>query len=85
MALLRMLYLARQNIRRRLFRTLVIIISVGLAAGLLFSTTILMQGVRDSVRIGTDRLGADLLVVPQGAATEAENVLLLGEPTTFYM
>jgi putative ABC transport system permease protein len=85
LARLGIIRLAKQNIRHRLFRTFVIIISVGLAAGLIFSTTILMQGVRDSVRIGTDRLGADLLVVPQGAATEAENVLLLGEPTTFYM
>lgn len=81
----RILYLAKQNIRRRFFRSSVIIISVGFAVALLFSTTILMQGVTDSVNIGTDRLGADLLVVPQGTATDAENVLLLGEPTTFYM
>ncbi len=80
-----MLYLAKQNIRRRFFRTSVIIISVGFAVALLFSTTILMQGVNDSVNIGTNRLGADLLVVPKGTATDAENILLLGEPTTFYM
>ncbi len=79
------IYLARNNIRRRLFRTMIIIISVAIAASLLLSTTILLQGVRDSVRIGTDKLGADLLVVPQGASTEMENALLLGEPTTFYM
>ncbi len=80
-----MFYLARRNVRRRLFRTFMVVASVCFASALLFSTSVLTQGVRDSLRIGVDRLGADLLVVPQGASTEAENILLLGEPKAFYM
>ncbi|MCL4436395.1 MAG: FtsX-like permease family protein [Thaumarchaeota archaeon] len=81
----RLFFIARRNIQRKLFRTLVLVVSVGIATALLFSTSILTQGVRQGVKIGSDRLGADLLVVPQGTTSEAERLLLMGTPTTFYM
>ncbi|MCL4435894.1 MAG: FtsX-like permease family protein [Thaumarchaeota archaeon] len=80
-----LLFIARRNIQRRLFRTLVLVISVGIATALLFSTSLLTQGVQEGVKLGSDRLGADILVVPQGTTSEAEGLLLMGSPTAFYM
>ncbi len=37
------------------------------------------------MKIGTYRLGADVLVVPEKYAAEARSALLAGEPTSFYM
>jgi putative ABC transport system permease protein len=85
MATFSILYLARKNFKRRLFRTFVTIISVSLAVALFFTSSLIIQGVNESLRIGVDRMGADILVVPQGAASEVEDILLLGKPTTFYM
>jgi len=85
MATFSILYLAKKNIKRRFFRTFVTIISVSLAVALFFTGSLLIQGVNESLRIGVDRMGADILVVPQGAASEVEDILLLGKPTTFYM
>lgn len=79
------LYLARKNIRRRFFSTFVTIVSVSLAVALFFTSSLLIQGVNESLRISVDRMGADILVVPQGTASEIEDIFLLGKPTAFYM
>jgi putative ABC transport system permease protein len=79
------LFIARRNIQRRLFRTAVLIAAVATAIAMLFSASLLTQGVQEGVKLGADRLGADILVVPQGTGSEAEDLLLMGTPTTFYM
>jgi len=61
-----LLYLAAQNLRRKPFRSFVTIAIVGLAAGTLFSATLLIGSVDRSLEVGMERLGADLLVVPEG-------------------
>jgi putative ABC transport system permease protein len=40
---------------------------------------------QNALKIGTYRLGADILVVPEKNAAEARSALLSGEPATFYM
>ena len=37
------------------------------------------------LRVFQIRLGADLMVVPEGYETQVKDVLLLGEPNYFYM
>ncbi len=61
-------YLARQNIQRRRFRTIVTCIAMITIIGTLFATQIFVQGVAHAVEVGTDRLGADLIVMPLGSA-----------------
>lgn len=79
------LYLAAQNLRRKPFRSFVTIAIVGLAAGTLFSATLLIGSVHQSLEVGMERLGADLLVVPEGSAESGETALITGTPTSFYM
>jgi putative ABC transport system permease protein len=40
---------------------------------------------KNALKIGTYRLGADVLVVPEKYASDARSALLAGEPTSFYM
>lgn len=80
-----LLYLAAQNLRRKPFRSFVTIAIVGLAAGTLFSATLLIGSVQRSLEVGMERLGADILVVPEGSRESGEAALITGAPTSFYM
>jgi putative ABC transport system permease protein len=82
---LSMLGIAQKNLRRKLFRSLAITLSVTVVAATLFAVTTIMDSVELSLKRGTQRLGADIMVVPADAETDAKAVLLAGQPTTFYM
>ena len=49
-------------------------------AAFLMSTTLLAKSIRHSLQVGTQRLGADIVVVPAGNEIEAQTALLLGKP-----
>ena len=78
-------YLATQNIRRRRFRTIITSIAMIAIIGTLFATQIFVQGVAHAVEVGTERLGADMIVVPIGSGRSAETYLLTGQTSSFYM
>jgi len=78
-------YLAKKNLGRKLVRTVSIILSVAVVAGTLFSATMVIYSVKQSIRVGTERLGADVIVVPAEAETKARSALITGEPSTYYM
>lgn len=81
--------LARQNIKRRIFRNLMVLITVGLAVGTLFTASMLLRGVETGIREGVNSLGADLVVMPQTVegnvkailTGEAESMIFGGEET----
>jgi len=77
--------LATRNLRRRFIRTFILLLIVAVVTGTLFGATIFISGMRNALRIGTYRLGADILVVPEKNESQAKTALLTGEPTTFYM
>lgn len=78
-------YLSRQNLRRRLFRSLVTVVAIAIVTATLFPTTILGEGVSASLSQGTARLGADLMVAPPGYTQKLAASLISGEPSTFVM
>ena len=82
---LSLFYLANRNIRRKLFRTVSIVLSVAAVAGTLFAATMVIYSVKRSIGVGTERLGADVLVVPASAEIKAREALVTGEPGTYYM
>ncbi len=51
----------------------------------LFSATLFLKSIHNALMIGTYRLGADILVVPESAKDKAQAALLAGEPTQFLM
>jgi putative ABC transport system permease protein len=73
--------LALQNLGRRKARTLLLIAAVALGSGVVFTGAILMQSIQRSMEAGFTRLGADLMVVPEGALTNITASLLVVEPS----
>jgi putative ABC transport system permease protein len=79
------LYLALKNIRRKLFRSMALVLSVALVSGLLFAGAISMKGVLTSISLGAKKLGADLMVVPEGSEEKVRTTLIAGKPSPVYM
>ena len=77
--------LAVSNLRRKLIRTVLLLLVAALGSGTLLSATVFIFGMQNALKIGTYRLGADVLVVPTANEEEARTALLAGKPTSFYM
>jgi putative ABC transport system permease protein len=60
------------------FRSWVIGACAFLIAGFVLATVLIVRGAEDSLHLALDRLGADIIVVPQGAKTRVEGALLMG-------
>jgi putative ABC transport system permease protein len=82
---IRIYHLAVRNLRRKLIRTILLLLIVAVVTGTLLSASIFISGMKNALRIGTYRLGADVLVVPEKNESQAKAALLAGEPTSFYM
>ena len=80
-----MLKLAVKIIRGSSFRSLAIFLAVAGVAGFLLATTLIIAGAQYSLDSGLKRLGADILIVPQGTETKVETALLMGRPTNVWM
>ncbi|HXY61698.1 MAG TPA: FtsX-like permease family protein [Nitrospirota bacterium] len=78
-------YVALRNLKRKLTRTWLLFAIVAVVSCTLFSATLFLRSINNALRIGTYRLGADILVVPESAETKAKSALLSGEPTHFLM
>ena len=76
-----LLSLALQNLGRRKARTLLLIAAVALGSGVVFTGATLMQSIDRSMVVGFTRMGADMMVVPEGALTNITAALLTVEPT----
>ncbi len=77
--------LATRNLKRKFIRTLILLLIVAVVTGTLLGATIFISGMQNALKIGTYRLGADILVVPEKYESQAKAALLSGEPTSFYM
>jgi putative ABC transport system permease protein len=76
-----LLSLALQNLGRRKARSLLLIAAVALGSGVVFTGAVLMQSIDRSMAVGFTRLGADMMVVPEGALTNITASLLVVEPS----
>ena len=73
--------LALQNLGRRKARSLLLMAAVAIGTGVIFTGAALMRSIDVSMALGLTRLGADLIVVPDGALTNITAALLTVEPT----
>ncbi|MDR2108550.1 MAG: hypothetical protein LBP28_03705, partial [Coriobacteriales bacterium] len=73
-----------QNLTRRPFRAACLISIVALLAFILFGGSILSSSLENGLSSMKSRLGADIMVVPEGYESGAENILIKGEPQYFY-
>jgi len=75
-------YLVRQSISGRAYRSALIASFILVLAAFLMSTTILSKSIGHSLKVGMERLGADIVVVPAGKEKETQAALLLGKPVS---
>jgi len=80
-----LLGLALGNIRDNAFRSCLVLLCAALVVGFVLSTTMISLGARRDVEESEALLGADLVVVSQGANTQAETALYMGAPEGAYM
>lgn len=73
--------LALQNLGRRKARSLLLIAAVAIGSGVVFTGATLMRSIDTSMSVGFSRMGADMLVMPEGALTNITAALLTVEPT----
>lgn len=76
--------LLERNVRNRPWRNLAAVVAFAIIAGTLFSAQYLASGAQQSLDNGIDRMGADIMVVPQEYSAAGESVLLTGQPTSFF-
>ncbi len=76
---------ALKNLKRKTFRTGVLVFAIALLVSLLIFAISFTVSVASSLKKSADRLGADLVVVPVGARGFAEEFLLESKNTSFYM
>ena len=75
-------YLVGQSISGRAYRSGLIVSFILVLAAFLMSTTLLAISIGHSLQVGTERLGADIVVVPAGKEMETQRALLLGKPVS---
>jgi len=73
--------LALQNLGRRKARSLLLIAAVAIGSGVVFTGATLMRSIDTSMALGFSRMGADMMVMPDGALTNITAALLTVEPT----
>ena len=77
--------LAIKNLQRSPFRTFSMASLVALCSAVLFGSFLLASSLRNGISGMKERIGADLMIVPNGYEQTLESVLLSGEPNYFYM
>jgi len=80
-----LLRLAIRDIGRGAFRSSVVAACAFLVAALGFSALLVARGAQESLGLVSERLGADVIVVPSGTQPQVETALLMGVPTERWM
>lgn len=78
-------YLARENMRSKPVRSFFLLLMVFLFSLAVFLGSLFIGALSRGVERVSDRMGADVIVVPSGYKANIESVLLKGEPSTFYL
>ena len=76
--------LIARNLANRSYRNIATIFAFALIAATLFSSLYLVHGAQESLDSGISRMGADILVVPDQYAAAGQEVILIGQPNSFF-
>lgn len=76
--------IAFKNIQNKAARSTSLIILTAILTFILFLSSFLIFSLKNGINSLSDRMGADLIVVPEGYDTKIEGAILRGEPNTFF-
>jgi putative ABC transport system permease protein len=74
-----------KSVKGNAVRSLLAFLCVMGVSAFFMSTMIISRGTQNSLEKGMQRLGADIMVVPNGAQTDIETALLMGKPSHIWM
>lgn len=78
-------YLALSNLKKKPYRSAALLALIALSSALLLGSLILTSSLKKGVRGIQSRIGADLMIVPEGSEQKMQGLLLNGSPNYFYM
>ena len=78
-------YIAISNLKKKPFRTAAMLAVIALSSAVLLASLILTSSLKKGIFGIQSRLGADLMIIPEGNEQEMEGILLYGNPNYFYM
>lgn len=79
------LRIALANLAQKPFRTFSLSLIVAIFTFMLYAGSMVSANLQAGIESLSARMGADLLVVPQGEGKKIESVLLRANPSTFYL
>ena len=74
-----------KNIRKRPYRSFCLMLAALIGSYALFVGSVLKGSLNNGMTRMQERMGADLMIVPESSEVKARNILLTGEPEFFYM
>lgn len=74
-----------RNIRKRPYRSFCLMLAAVIGSYALFVGLALKASLNNGIGRMQERMGADLMIVPESSEIKARNILLTGEPEFFYM
>lgn len=77
--------LAKANIQSKPLRSFFLLLIVFIFSLAVLTGSLFINALYDGVMRISSRMGADLIVVPSGYKTNVQDILLKGEPSTFYL
>jgi putative ABC transport system permease protein len=77
--------LARRNVSGNSIRSWIVFFCAALMAGFVIAATLVIRGANDSLRLALERLGADIIVIPEGHEQRLKSALLMGIPVHCWM
>ncbi|SCG84321.1 hypothetical protein DW1_2761 [Proteiniborus sp. DW1] len=76
--------LSINNLKQKPFRTVCLLAVVAILTSVFFGGSILAASLENGLYSLQSRLGADIMVVPEGNDSNVEDILLKAEPSNFY-
>lgn len=77
--------IAKENIRQKPFRSLCIFMVITIFTFALIVGSVLLKSMTNGLNSMSNRLGADIMVVPEGFDPHIDSILLTGKPSSFYL
>ena len=74
-----------RNIRKRPYRSFCLMLAAVIGSYALFVGLALKASLNNGIGRMQERMGADIMIVPESSEIKARNILLTGEPEFFYM
>ncbi|WP_024468574.1 ABC transporter permease [Treponema pedis] len=78
-------FLVKANISKKPIRSILLITITSIFIVFLFCGSVFLSGFSKGLSSLSDRLGADIILVPDGYKTKFESIILKGEPSEFYL